>query len=88
MALKYPTGESLTGYLDSKIDTSIALGDSDNKIPTQKAVKEYVDNKIDIPGNLTPGYSALNNPLVKFSQGADEGSEDVCNTITINSKIA
>lgn len=73
--------EAVGNFLTKKVPDENGVLKSALESPVLLSAIGVNKNKINIPGNLTPGYSALNNPLVKFSQGADEESEDVCNTI-------
>jgi hypothetical protein len=45
-SIKWHTGTGTTGVEWADIDTATALGTSNVKIPTQNAVKEYVDNAV------------------------------------------
>lgn len=61
----YPSNVNLSNFIPGTIDIDGTLSaDSDNKIPTQKAVKTKIDNKIKISS-----YTAVADNTTSFSLG-------------------
>lgn len=61
----------------SKIDTNTSLGTSNDKVPSQKAVKAYIDNSMSGAGNgdmLKSVYDTNNNGKVDKAEFADRAS--------------
>jgi hypothetical protein len=93
-ALRLGSVGAQLGELIAEFSSDVTLGaDSNSKVPTQHAVKYYVDNKFNtqVPNNIAVGTSPLTQVALRDSTGASAGTgatTDLVNVVVAGVRVA
>ena len=74
--------------IGTEVDTSVALGTSDDKLPTQKAVKTYVDTGLNLKADASnPTFTGIVNGITKDMVGLTNVEDTAISTWPGSSNI-
>ena len=73
--------EAIGNYLTKKVPDENGVLKSALESPVLLSAIGVNKNKVKIPTDLAPGYSALHNPVVGLGQQASKDTEEACNVI-------